>query len=452
MSKLKVLALASALFAMNCFNSTSAQAGPCYTLTDTTVSEGSSCAGAITFPDAVTAIAGNAFQNATSITSITFGPGSMLTSIGAFAFAGASSLESVTFNAGSLLSSIGAGAFAGADHLTGIVIPNGVTTIEAFTFSDTTRLATVILSNNITTIGTSAFNSAAALTSVIIPSSVTAIGTEAFSRLPALTSVVFAPNSSLTSLADYAFYRNPVLSSINIPATVTSIGAYTFADASLLESVYFLGLNAPTVGLDAFSAVVTGARAYIETGATGFGSLGSTWNGLLVTAAITTPATQIDVSALTLAAQKAAEAKREAEKKEARSEISKGFSESKIPTIQQFATAEISGVTEKNLPMIIKELMAMPEADRSDLKTIEKISTKYLILDTISSGGNFTKFYAKDLSSVGLIPEENQVAITYALRQLPLDQRDDYEKIVAAINKELEVIRIRAERLAAVLA
>lgn len=426
--------------------------GSCYTLTETTISAGNTCSGAIVIPDFVTAIAGNAFQDGESLTSVTFGPGSMLTSIGAFAFAGASSLESVTFSAGSLLSSIGAGAFAGADHLTGIVIPNGVTTIEAFTFSDTTQLASVILSSNITTIGTSAFNSASALTSVIIPSSVTAIGTEAFSRLPALTSVVFAPNSSLTSLSDYAFYGNPVLSSINIPATVTSIGAYVFADASLLESVYFLGLNAPTVGLDAFSAVVTGARAYIETGATGFGSLGSTWNGLLLTSAITTPATEIDVAALTLAAQKAAEVKREAEKKEARFEISKGFSESKIPTIQQFATAEISGVTEKNFPMITKELMALPEADRSDLKTIEKISTKYLIMDTISSGGNFTKFYAKDLSSVGLIPEENQVAITYALRQLPLDQCDDYEKIVAAINKELEVIRIRAERLAAVLA
>jgi hypothetical protein len=160
----------------------------------------------------------------------------------------------------------------------------------------------------------------------------------------------------------------------------------------------------------------------------------------------------IDSAAIARQAALVAEAKRQAEKKEARSEISKGFSESKIPTIQQFATAEIYGVTEKNLPMIIKELMDMPEADRSNLKTIEKISTKYLILDTISSSGNFTKFYAKDLSSVGLIPEENQVAITYALRRLPLEQRDDYEKIKTAISNELKIIRIREQRLAALLA
>ena len=181
------------------------------------------------------------------------------------------------------------------------------------------------------------------------------------------------------------------------------------------------------------------------------------------TVSITTPASAEELAAQTaaaaaakaaaeLAAQKEAEAKRVAEKKAARTEISKGFSGSKMPTIQQFATAEITGVTEKNLPMISKELMAMPEADRSDIKMVEKVSKKYLILDTISSGGKFTQFVAKDLSSVGLIPVENQVVVTYALRQLPLAERENYEKITAAISKELAVIRIRDERLASILA
>jgi hypothetical protein len=181
------------------------------------------------------------------------------------------------------------------------------------------------------------------------------------------------------------------------------------------------------------------------------------------TVSITTPASAEELAAQTaaaaaakaaaeLAAQKEAEAKRVAEKKAARTEISKGFSGSKMPTIQQFATAEITGVTEKNLPMISKELMAMPEADRSDIKMVEKVSKKYLILDTISSSGKFTQFVAKDLSSVGLIPVENQVVVTYALRQLPLAERENYEKITAAISKELAVIRIRDERLASILA
>jgi hypothetical protein len=153
-----------------------------------------------------------------------------------------------------------------------------------------------------------------------------------------------------------------------------------------------------------------------------------------------------------LAAQKAAEAKREAEKKAARTEITKGFSESKMPTIQQFATAEISGVTEKNLPMISKELMAMTAADRSDIKMVEMVSKKYRILDAISQGDKFSTVTANDLSSVGLIPKNYQTTVTNSLRSLPASQRDDYTKITAAINEELAVIRIREERLASVLA
>jgi hypothetical protein len=123
-----------------------------------------------------------------------------------------------------------------------------------------------------------------------------------------------------------------------------------------------------------------------------------------------------------------------------------------MPTIQQFATAEISGVTEKNFPMISKELMAMTPADRSDIKMVEKISKKYLILDSICIGGKFAQFFAKDLSSVGLIPVRNQVAVTYALRQLPLAERDEYVKITAAISKELAIIQNRKDRLAAIIA
>jgi hypothetical protein len=274
-----------------------AQAATCYTLTGTTVSAGSSCSGAITFPDTVTAIAGNAFQDATSITSITFGPESMLTSIGAFAFAGATSLETITFGPGSLLTSIGAGAFAGANHLTGIAIPNGVTLIEPFAFSDTTSLASLTISTNVTTIGAGAFNSAAALTSIVIPSSVTSIGSEAFSRLSVLNSLTFATGSLLTTIESGAFYRAIVLPQVIIPASVTTIGGTAFADTFELESIYFSGLIAPTVGVDAFAAVKSGAKAYIQTGATGFEPIDGLWKGLVVAPATTAPTAPTIVSA-----------------------------------------------------------------------------------------------------------------------------------------------------------
>jgi hypothetical protein len=516
-------------------------------LTGTTISNGASCSGALVIPDAVTTIAGNAFQNSTTLQSITFGPASALTSIGAFAFAWATSLETISFGAGSLLSSIGSGAFAGADHLTGIVIPNGVTTIEAFTFSDTTRLASVIISSNVTTIGSSAFNSAAALTSVTIPSSVTTIGTEAFSRLPALTSFVFAPSSSLTSIADSAFYRTTVLSTINIPATVTSIGASAFADAFLLESVYFSGTSAPTVGASAFSAVKSGARAYVGTGVTAFGAIGSTWNGLLVSSAttapgaptigtatalsptsatvsftaptsnggatietytatstpgsitgrvlqsgsgsitltgltsstaytfrvtasnsagtsslsaatvsLTTPASQAEIDAAALAAQKIAAAKREAEKQAARTEIWDCLTESRLITINNFTSAEIYGVTKKNYDHVIQDInfklfdesnTALIENKATTIFVVEQVVKKYVILDSMCYPGTFSQFSAKDLASVDLIPYEYQNAITYKLRKLPVSQRDNYDEVENAIINEILVLETRKYRL-----
>jgi len=164
------------------------------------------------------------------------------------------------------------------------------------------------------------------------------------------------------------------------------------------------------------------------------------------------PASQAEIDAAAEAAKKVAEAKREAEKQAARIEICKGLSESKMPTIQQFATAEILGVTEKNLPMISKELMAMNLADRSDIKMVEKVSKKYRILDRICQGDKFSTITANDLSSVGLIPSKYRTLITYKLRKLAIDQRDDYFKITAAIDRELSVIRIREARRAAMLA
>jgi len=544
--------------AISCLAVAPANAVTCYTLTDTTVSAGSSCSGAITFPDAVTAIAGNAFQNATSITSITFGPGSMLTSIGAFAFAGATSLETVTFGPDSLLNSIGAAAFSGANHLTGIVIPNGVTIIEAFTFGDTTRLAHVTLSPNTTSIGSSAFNSAAALTSLEIPSNVTTIGEEAFSRLPVLTSLTFTSGSSLTTIGNLAFYYATSLTQVIIPSSVNNIGASAFDGSTLLESVYFSGSIAPTVGSSAFAGVKSGAKAYIQTGATGFEPIDGFWKGLVVAPAttaptaptigtataisptsasisftaptsnggatietytatstpgsvtgrvfqsgsgsititgltsstaytfrvtasnsagtstassasvsISTPASDAEVAAqdaaraaAALAAQKAAEAKREAEKQAARTEIWDCLSDSRTITINNFSEAEIYGVTKKNYDYVIQDInykifdesdTALIESRSQTIFVVEQVVKKYVILDVMCYPGSFSQFTANDLASVDLIPYKNRNVITYNLRQLPLDQRDDYIKIENAINSEIVALETRKERLDEVL-
>ena len=244
------------------------------------VSAGSSCAGAVVIPAGVTSIGASAFYNATALTSITI-PASV-TSIGANAIRNATALTSITFAAGSTLTSIGVDAFRNATALTSITIPASVTSIGVDAFYGTTALASVTFAagSTLTSIGIGAFYSATSLTSITIPASVTSIGDSAFQSATALTSVTFAAGSTLASIGDGAFYGATSLTSITIPASVTSIGANAFYGTTALTSVYFLG-DAPTAGSSAFTSVAAGAKAYIETGATGFGSAGK-WHGLVV--------------------------------------------------------------------------------------------------------------------------------------------------------------------------
>jgi hypothetical protein len=157
------------------------------------------------------------------------------------------------------------------------------------------------------------------------------------------------------------------------------------------------------------------------------------------------------VAAADLAAQKAADAKREAQKQVARVDITNSFTDAKAPTLEQFSTAEISGATSKNLAEINKELLALPLSERSDLAVIQKVTKKYGILDLISMGDKFTSVSAKDLSDVGLVPAAYRTSVTYALRLLPASERNDYAKIALAIKEKIAAIEKTKARLAALL-
>jgi hypothetical protein len=422
MKSLRVLTLIFSILAINLVGVTSAQAvdngsvacvgGGSFDISSNVVTYSNSCVSAV-IPEGVTAIGEYAFYNATSLTSVTIP-------------------NSVTF--------IGESAFS-RTSLTSVTIPNSVLSIGESAFYLASKLASVTIPNSIVSIGDSAFGQTK-LISVTIPNSVTSIGSYAFANMSTLTSFTFG-NSS-TSIPEGIFQSASGLTSITIPSGVTSIGAYAFFLSTALANVYFSGSSAPSVGSAAFSAVKAGAKAYIQSGATGFGEIGSTWNGLLVSAA---PASEAEIAAAALAAQRAAEAKREAEKQSARSEIVKNYLELITPRFELFATAEISEVTVKNLPYISNEIFAFAPISRSDILNVIKISNKYRILDAICVGDRFTRIYAQDLARVGLIPKENQTGITYALRMTPASDRDSYFKISSVINEQLAIIKIRKERL-----
>lgn len=189
-----------------------------------TVTNATSCSGAIVIPSDVTYI-GIAFQNKTNITSIEIGSG--VRTIAGSAFANCSGLRAVTFAANSNLSQIGDYAFERAD-IRSLTIPASVTLMREAAFIRNANLSTVTFETGaqIQEIGRRVFFGTD-LTSISIPASVTRIGHEAFKDNYHLGSITFEPNSQLTSIGEYAFEGSPE-SVVTLPASLRSTDRLTF--------------------------------------------------------------------------------------------------------------------------------------------------------------------------------------------------------------------------------
>ena len=115
-------------------------------------------------------------------------------------------------------------SFVYCKTLSGIILPNSVTSIGEFAFYGCDHLTYISIPNSMTSIGRYAFRNST-LTSITIPNSVTSIGEGAFWDCWRLTSITIP--DSVTSIGDSAFYRSG-LTSITIPDSVTKIGSWAF--------------------------------------------------------------------------------------------------------------------------------------------------------------------------------------------------------------------------------
>jgi hypothetical protein len=263
------------------------------TATDVTITGYTGASRVVTIPEtinglSVTSIGQNAFQNKTSLFSVTI-PNSV-TSIGDFAFFGCSGLTSLTIpnrltsiadyafrGCGRLTSvtipnsvtSIGRQAFYACTGLTSVTIPNSVTSIGDSAFQDCTGLTSVTIGNSVTSIGSVAFFGCSGLISVTIPNSVTSIGSNAFAYCQSLTSVTI-PNS-VTSIGSGAFQGCTGLTSVTIPNSVTSIGSNAFAYCQSLISVT-IGSGVTAIGNEAFAYCYSLTSVSIPNSVTSIGS------------------------------------------------------------------------------------------------------------------------------------------------------------------------------------
>ena len=149
------------------------------------------------------------------------------------------------------------------------------------------------------------------------------------------------------------------------------------------------------------------------------------------------------------AAAKAAAAKREAEVKAARTEISNSLKKSENLTLDAFKQAEIAGVTAENFAQVQAEILELPTDSRSDINQVLKIARKYEVVGRIASE------QAKNLPisafvEVGLIPADskNKVALIAAVRRAAGSDRDSFNEIQAVIAAEEAKIKNRKDRLA----
>lgn len=206
----------------------------------------------VTIPDSVTEIGGCAFYDCSSLTSVTIG--NSVTSIGDSAFSGCrgklvidSKFIEISFRDSNY--KLTNNWIAGAKFST-IIIGDNVTKIGRSAFENCSSLASVTIGNSVTLIDYQAFYNCSSLKSVTIPDSVTEIGGYAFYDCSSLTSVIIG--NGVASIGHEAFFNCSSLKSVTIPDSVTSIGEWAFSYCSSLTSVT-IGNSVTSIGVGVFA-------------------------------------------------------------------------------------------------------------------------------------------------------------------------------------------------------
>lgn len=176
----------------------------------------------VVIPDGVKAIGEQAFENDTTMESVSI-PNSV-TYIGYDAFSGCTGLKSITIP--DSVTETGGSVLYRCSGLTSVQLSNKLTTLSSNFFSYCDSLERIALPYGLKSIGYWAFSSCEKLKDISIPASVTEIGGNAFINCDNLESVTLP--SGVISIGESAFGSCVNLQSITIPASVTTIDRAAF--------------------------------------------------------------------------------------------------------------------------------------------------------------------------------------------------------------------------------
>jgi hypothetical protein len=233
-----------------------------------------------------------------------------------------------------------------------------------------------------------------------------------------------------------------------------------FNGATSLSKIYFLGA-APLIGVRAFSNTAPTATAYVTSAnQSRFTLTAGKWKGLSVSLGdpiasefITDSDTAATAAAVAKAAAQAAAAQREAEKMKARADVAAAIKNSKDLSVDSFEKADIRGINASNIAAVQAELLALPDSSRDDFSQVLRVARKYEVVGIIASD-RVLSILPNNLVEIGLIPEtsKNKTALATAVKKLPLEARDSFAEIKAAIEEASALIQKQSDRLTKILA
>ena len=199
-----------------------------------------SVSGSFVVENGVNKIYNYAFQNCTSLTSVTL-PDSV-NSIGINVFQNCTSLTSVTFSGN--LNYLGSNAFQNCTSLTSVTLPDNLNSIERYTFQNCTSLASVTLPENLTNIYEYAFFGCSSLNDLVIPHKVQKISCYAFQNCFNLKKVILKSNDLYL---EWDVFRNCSIEEIVVPLGV-HFTVNPFCDT--LKFLYYCGSQSDWIALN----------------------------------------------------------------------------------------------------------------------------------------------------------------------------------------------------------
>lgn len=223
----------------------------------------------VTIPANVTEIGSNAFAGCTNLTSVTYGgdwsnltiqsgnpavqdaanaplfdfefipPDNTAVIVTNYKYNGAAADVTIPSRyQGKPVTMIGHAAFFNS-AVTSVTIPDSVTSISDAAFVNCPKLTNISIPNSVTYIGFSAFSSCTSLKSITLPSSLSSISEALFSGCSQLTTIQIP--DSVPSIQSCAFYHCRNLETIRIPVSVTLIETDAFAGCPSLMTVTYSG-------------------------------------------------------------------------------------------------------------------------------------------------------------------------------------------------------------------